>query len=58
VGRATEDHEDISARLRYTGQGFEAPVTLGAGKWILRLKAYAADGTLFQQRREIMTDRG
>ncbi|HAW45734.1 MAG TPA: nitrogen fixation protein FixH [Roseovarius sp.] len=58
VGRATEDHEDISARLTYTGQAFEAPVMLGAGKWILRLRAYSADGTLFQQRREILMDRG
>ncbi|MFB9149914.1 FixH family protein [Roseovarius ramblicola] len=56
IGRATEDHEDISTRLSYTGQGFEAPVDLGAGKWILRLRAYSADGILFQQRREILTD--
>ncbi|MGR3461284.1 MAG: FixH family protein [Roseovarius sp.] len=58
IGRATEDHEDISAKLSFTGQAFEAPMTLGEGRWILRLKAYADDGTLFQQRREIFTGQG
>lgn len=58
VGRATEDHDDISARLTYDGGAFEAPVELGPGKWVLYLKAYADDGTLFQQRREILTGRG
>ncbi|GAB4283245.1 MAG: FixH family protein [Roseovarius sp.] len=58
VGRPTEDDDDTRPELRWTGARFEAPLTLGGGKWILRLRAHAADGTLFEQRRELLIERG
>lgn len=58
IGRPTGDGDDTLPDLAWTGTRFEAPITLGAGKWVLRLKAYSADGTLFQQRRPLPTDRG
>jgi len=58
VGRPTEDVDDMLPALVWAGTRFEAPVTLGEGKWILRLRAYAEDGTLFQQRRPLTIDRG
>lgn len=58
VGRPTEDADDTLPALTWAGDRFEAPVALGKGKWILRLNAYAEDGTLFHQRRELVIDRG
>ncbi len=58
VGRPTEDMDDMLPALVWTGARFEAPVTLGEGKWILRLRAHAEDGTLFQQRRPLTIDGG
>ncbi|MCZ7675020.1 MAG: FixH family protein [Roseovarius sp.] len=57
VGRPTEDIDDTEPALVWVGERFEAPVALGKGKWILRLRAYAGDGTLFQQRRPLVIDR-
>ena len=57
VGRPTEDFEDKVPEFTYNGRTYEAPMQLGQGKWILRLKAYSLDGILFQQRREIVIDR-
>jgi len=58
VGRATESRDDLIPGLTYVDGRFEAPVSLGRGKWILRLKAHAEDGTLFQQRRPLIVERG
>ena len=58
VGRPTEDADDTLPTLTWAGERFEATVALGKGKWILRLNAYAEDGTLFHQRRELVIDRG
>ncbi len=58
IGRPTEDADDTEPALSWAGERFEAPVKLGKGKWILRLNAYAEDGTLFHQRRELVIDRG
>lgn len=53
VGRATTQAQDISPAWAYDGTAYVAPVTLGPGNWQVRLKASAADGTLFEQTREI-----
>ena len=58
IGRATESRDDLIPGLKYVDGRFEAPVSLGEGKWILRLKAHAEDGTLFQQRRPLIVERG
>ena len=49
-GRATSVAWDQQPAFIFDGTGFTAPVKADAGNWNLRLKARAADGTLFQQR--------
>lgn len=49
-GRATNVAFDETPKFVFDGQALRAPVTAGDGNWNLRLKARAADGTLFQQR--------
>ena len=58
VGRPTEDREDVLPDLVYRGGRFEAPFEMGAGRWTLRLRAYDAEGTLFQQRRSVLAEDG
>jgi len=55
IGRPTERDEDQELRFERGAMGYYlAPITpLNSGKWYLRLKAYAADGTLFQQRLQL-----
>lgn len=51
-GRATSVVADQTPDFAFNGTAFVAPIDVGhgAGNWNLRLKARAADGTLFQQR--------
>lgn len=50
VGRTTEANEDQRPALARLNGRWEADLRLGAGKWLLKLDAIAADGTLFEQR--------
>lgn len=50
VGRTTEARDDTHPAFARDGGQFAAPVTLAPGKWLLRVQATAADGTVFQQR--------
>jgi len=50
VGRPTHVREDQTPQFQQRGGKFRAPLTLGEGKWNLRLKATALDGTKFHQR--------
>ncbi len=52
IGRSTERNEDQVLRFQQAPEGYYlAPIRkLAPGKWYLRLKALADDGTLFQQR--------
>ena len=50
VGRTTEAKDDIYPVFAPGPGGFAAPVTLAPGRWMLRVQAKAADGTLFHQR--------
>lgn len=49
-GRATMVTADQTPEFIFDGSVFRATVDAGAGNWNLRLRARAADGTLFQQR--------
>lgn len=49
-GRATNVAFDETLAFEFDGTALRAPVVAGRGNWNLRLKARAADGTLFQQR--------
>jgi len=50
VGRPTHVRDDQTPEFQQRGGKFRAPLTLGEGKWNLRLKATALDGTKFHQR--------
>jgi len=50
LGRATHVGQDQTPVFEFDGQALRAVVTGGAGNWNLRLRARAADGTLFEQR--------
>ena len=53
VGRATIARDDSTPQFTRTAGVFEAPLTLDPGKWMLRVEAEAADGTMFRQRIEL-----
>lgn len=50
VGRPTEAKHDQWPTFVHEGSAFRAPVELAPGKWMLKVEAYAPDGTLFHQR--------
>lgn len=52
VGRSTHVRDDQTPEFQQRQGVFKAPITLGPGKWNLRLKATSLDGTKFQQRLE------
>jgi nitrogen fixation protein FixH len=53
VGRTTEARDDVTPEFRQNASTFTAPLDLAPGKWLVRVRATAADGTLFQQRRDL-----
>ena len=50
VGRTTEAKDDIHPDFVLEGATYLARADLHQGKWMMLVKARAADGTLFQQR--------
>ena len=50
IGRATERKSDVIPEFAFDGTAYVAPVELRPGKWDLRLKAVAGNGTGFTQR--------
>lgn len=50
IGRATERQDDITPAFEFDGTAYVAPAELRPGKWDLRLKALAGNGTEFIQR--------
>ncbi|MEL7099926.1 MAG: FixH family protein [Pseudomonadota bacterium] len=50
LGRSTHVADDRDPALIWDGAGYSAPADLNRGSWQLRLRAVAADGTVFQQR--------
>jgi nitrogen fixation protein FixH len=53
VGRATEARDDQRPAFARSAGVWQAPATLTRGKWMIRIEAEAADGTLFRQRRAL-----
>lgn len=49
-GRATHVGQDQTPAFEFDGNALQAVVNGGEGNWNLRLRARAADGTLFEQR--------
>ena len=50
VGRTTEAGDDVWPDFAPQDGVYAADVALGHGKWMLKVTASAADGTLFEQR--------
>lgn len=53
VGRTTKTQADVWPVFAPTGDGYAADLTLGFGKWMVKVTAKAEDGTLFEQRSEL-----
>jgi nitrogen fixation protein FixH len=53
VGRTTEAKDDVWPAFTAVGNGYEADIPLARGKWMVKVTAKAADGTLFEQRSEL-----
>jgi len=58
LGRATEARDDIELGFRFDGRSHLAAADLAPGKWDLRLRATAADGTAFRQRIALYVGKG
>lgn len=53
VGRATSTADDARPQFVQAGDVYTAPIDLGQGKWMVKVTATSADGTLFEQRSEL-----
>ncbi|PLL14282.1 nitrogen fixation protein FixH [Tabrizicola sp. TH137] len=53
VGRATASNDDVRPVLTRVSGLWEARLALARGKWMVRVEAVAADGTVFRQRLEL-----
>lgn len=53
VGRATEARDDQRPTFVARAGVWQAPIALSRGKWLVRIEAEAADGTVFRQRRAV-----
>lgn len=53
VGRTTEAKDDTFPSFAWAGDRYAADVDLHKGKWMVKVTAKSADGTLFEQRSEL-----
>ncbi len=53
VGRPTQNRDDFAPDFQFDGSAYVASVELPAGRWDVRLKALADDGTEFTQKIQI-----
>lgn len=53
VGRTTEAKDDTYPAFARDGDVYAADLPLGKGKWMVKVTAKAADGTLFEHRSEL-----
>lgn len=53
IGRRTEAKDDVTPPFAWVGDHYEAEAALGRGNWLVRVRATAADGTLFEQRLDL-----
>jgi nitrogen fixation protein FixH len=57
VGRTTASGNDIRPDFALDAGVYTAPATLAQGKWMMKVEAQAADGTIFRQRIDLMVRR-
>lgn len=53
VGRTTETKYDTHPVFQRDGDLYAVDMALGKGKWMVKVTAISADGTLFEQRSEL-----
>ncbi len=53
VGRPTQDRDDFAPDFQFDGTAYVASVALPPGRWDVRLKALADDGTEFTQKIQV-----
>lgn len=53
IGRKTSSRDDATPAFTGAGGLYQAEQALAPGWWMLRVKAHALDGTLFEQRSEV-----
>ncbi len=53
IGRTTSTAQDARPEFMQAGDVYTAPLELDRGKWMVKVTARTADGTLFEQRSEI-----
>lgn len=53
IGRTTSTADDARPQFVRAGDVYTALLNLGHGKWMVRVTARSADGTLFEQRSEL-----
>lgn len=53
IGRTTSTADDARPRFVKAGDVYTAQLALGPGKWMVKVTARSADGTLFEQRSEL-----
>jgi nitrogen fixation protein FixH len=53
IGRTTSTADDVKPAFVRSGDVYTAMQQLGRGKWMVKVTATAADGTLFEQRSEL-----
>ena len=53
IGRTTEAKDDVRPAFALTGSVYAADLPLAKGKWMIKVTARSADGTLFEQRSEL-----
>jgi nitrogen fixation protein FixH len=53
IGRTTSTADDARPQFVQAGDVYTAPLDLGQGKWMVKVTATSADGTLFEQRSEL-----
>lgn len=54
IGRTTSSADDVWPEFRLAGDVYSATMDLARGKWMVKVTARAADGTLFEQRSELV----
>lgn len=57
IGRSTTAAQDLTPHLAFNGTDWEAPVTLGGGRWIIAVHAKAEDGTPYRVRMPLHVER-
>lgn len=56
LGRTTEANEDMHPVFAQRGGVWVSDVALNPGKWMMMVKATAADGTVFRQRLDLFVE--